>query len=73
MSFDVPIIDDNIFENDESFTLTIRGGSLPNGVTRGSISRATVNIVDNDGKYLNKFYCLNAYPCVTIMNMKYHA
>ena len=49
-TFDVPINDDNIFEGNESFMLTINEPSLPTGVTRGNPGQATVNIVDNDRK-----------------------
>ena len=45
-----PINDDNILEDVEDFTLTIRVGLLPNGVTRGVTGQATVIIVDNDCK-----------------------
>ena len=53
VSFDVPINNDNILEDDEDFTLTIIGSSLPSEVTRGDPFRATVTIVDNDRKCLN--------------------
>ena len=49
--FNVPINDDNIFESDETFTLTIDSNSLPTGVTRGITGVVTVTIVDNDGMY----------------------
>jgi len=47
-TFEVPINDDNIFENAENFTVTIVMAGLPTGVTRGDPASATVNIVDND-------------------------
>ena len=47
--FDVPINDDMILENDEDFDLIIVPGSLPDNVMRGSTSRTTVTITDNDG------------------------
>ena len=53
-SFNVPINDDDIMENDEDFTLTIRSGTLPNRVTRLSPSQSTVTIVDDDSE---SFYC----------------
>ena len=46
-TFNVPINDDNILEGNENFMLTINS-SLPNGVTRGTPSQATVIIMDND-------------------------
>jgi len=48
--FDVQIIDDNIIEEEENFTLVIRNVSLPDLVIRGF--SVTVTIVDNDGKWL---------------------
>ena len=49
VSFDVPIIDDNILEEDEMFTLIIVPTSLPADVTRQGNVRTTVTIVDNEG------------------------
>ena len=48
-TFDVPITDDMILEELENFMLTINS-SLPDGVTRGTPSEATVTIVDDDRK-----------------------
>ena len=48
-TFNVPITDDMILEGNENFMLTINQ-TLPDGVTRGTPSEATVNIVDNDRK-----------------------
>ena len=45
----IPINDDNIFENNEIFFLTINS-SLPTGVMSGNPDQATVIIVDNDCK-----------------------
>ena len=50
VSFDVPINDDNILEDDENFILTIISATLPVNVTRGSTGQATVTVVDNDCK-----------------------
>ena len=49
-TFDVPIIDDMILENNEDFMLIIDETTLPDNVTRGDPGEATVNIVDNDRK-----------------------
>ena len=49
-AFPVPIIDDNILEENENFTLTINSSSLPSNVTVGDPGEATVTIVDNDRK-----------------------
>ena len=48
--FDVPINDDDIFEGNEDFDLTIIRTTLPDGVTRGNPGNASVTIVDNDCK-----------------------
>ena len=47
--FNVSINDDNIFEENENFTLTINS-LLPTGVMVGNSGQATVTIVDNDCK-----------------------
>ena len=49
-SFNVPINDDDILEDDEDFTLTIRSGTLPNRVTRLGSGQSTVTIVDVDSE-----------------------
>ena len=49
-SFDIPITDDNIFEQNEIFYLTIDQSSSLNGVIIGSPNEAVVNIFDNDRK-----------------------
>ena len=54
-TFDVPINDDNILEGDEDFMLTIDETSLPTDVTRGIPGKATVTIVDYDGKKIFLF------------------
>ena len=47
--FNISMNDDNIFEENENFTLTINS-SLPTGVMVGNSGQATVIIVDNDRK-----------------------
>ena len=51
MSFNVSIINDNIAELAESFTLTLEipAASAAMGVIAGSPDTATVNIVDDEG------------------------
>ena len=44
------ITDDNILEDDETFTLTFDQSSLPNGVVVVDPSQVTVTIVDDDGE-----------------------
>ena len=50
-TFDVPINDDNILEDNENFILTIDETSLPSDVIHFSAGHnSTVTIVDDDGK-----------------------
>ena len=49
VTFDVPINDDNVFEENEEFHLTIDQFSSLNGVIIGSPNVAVVNMSDNDG------------------------
>lgn len=51
ISFDVSIIDDNILEGNENFTLSIDLSSLPYGFIITNSTQATITIVDNDCKY----------------------
>ena len=56
-SFNVSLTDDNIFESNENFMITIDPSSLPNNVTVGDRKRVTVIIMDDDGNY----FVLNVY------------
>ena len=49
VSFYIPIIDDNVVEDDEIFNLAITPESLPYLVSRGNPSVAMVTIVNDDG------------------------
>jgi len=49
VTFDVPITDDDIYEGNENFMLTINQFSLPINVNHGDPGEATVTIVNNDG------------------------
>ena len=49
-SLNISINDDNIFEHDESFALTINVSSLPSDVFFGDHTKIIVTIMDNDGK-----------------------
>ena len=49
-SFNVTLIDDNMFENNENFVLAVHPSSLPSNVTVGDPGQVTVIILDNDGK-----------------------
>ena len=55
VSFGIPIIDDQIFEEDELFILGLC--SLPNSVITGNFSQATVTILNDDSKYLSFNIC----------------
>ena len=48
-SFNVPIINDIVMENDENFNLTIDGSLLPRGFNIINHATCTVTIVDDDG------------------------
>ena len=49
-TFEIPITDDMILENNEDFVITINGTALPPGVTPTDPDEATVTIMDNDRK-----------------------
>lgn len=48
-AFNISIINDDILERNETFTLTIDQSTLPSSVTIGDTSQATVIIEDDDG------------------------
>ena len=50
VQFNVSINDDNIFEGNETFNLSINSSTLPSKIIVGSPGQTTVTIVDNDGK-----------------------
>ena len=58
--FNVTINDDDIYEGNETFMLTIDETSLPGGVVRGNPGQATVTIVDDDRKSLSLLACVSA-------------
>ena len=58
---DIPINDDDIYEINENFTLTINSSSLPTGVTVGNPGQATVTIVDDDRKLI--YFCHDKVHC----------
>ena len=51
VKFDISITNDDVVENNESFTLSINPSSLPLGVTVGDPSQTTVTIIDDDSEY----------------------
>lgn len=52
-SFNIPITDDNMFEGNESFTVTIVASTLPSQVVEGTDCVVVVTIVDDDSKFSN--------------------
>jgi len=48
-SFNIPIVNDDVSENNEQFTITIDPSSLPTGVSSGSTGASIVTILDDDG------------------------
>ena len=48
--FEVSIVDDDKWEENENFFLTIDESSLPCNVTVGNQHKSTVTILDDDGK-----------------------
>ena len=50
VSLNVPITDDDIYEDDEYFDLTINNITLPNGVTL-DIAEIRVTIEDNESEH----------------------
>ena len=47
-SFDIPLLDDTVYEGDETFRVEIDASRLPDGVKVGSRSSATFEIQEND-------------------------
>ena len=50
--FEIPIINDNDYEANEEFRVTIDPLSLPYGVILGSTADTVVTIMDDDCKWL---------------------
>ncbi len=49
ISFDIDVVDDNVYEGDETFRVEIDASRLPNWVRTGSHPSALLTIVDNEG------------------------
>jgi len=62
VTFDVPITDDNIFEGNENFMLTINQSSLPTGINCGDPGEATVTIVEDEGKEFINIMGIHSTP-----------
>ena len=50
ITFEFPTTEDDICEDDETFTLTIDASSLPEGCVVGNPGSATVIVEDDDGE-----------------------
>ena len=50
--FDITIIDDNLIELEEMFTVSLSLQSNPNGQVSLQTSSAPISITDNDGKFI---------------------
>ena len=50
-SLNISINDDDTYEKNETFTLTINVSSLPKSISVGANNSITVTIAANDGKY----------------------
>ena len=66
VTFDIAINNDDVYEGNENFMLTINLSTLPTGVTVGNPDQATVTIVDDDCKYFH--YHLNYVLCYTVQH-----
>ena len=70
--FDVPVNDDNAFEENEEFLLTIDQSSSLNDVIIGSPNVTVVNISDIDGESVvyevHYSHILNLVPSVSFSN-----
>ena len=62
VAISIAVTDDNIFEGNENFTLTIDSASLTSYVTVRNPGEATVTILDDDRK---KLYILNIRMNIT--------
>ena len=59
VTFDVKINDDSILEGNETFNLTINVSSLSGCINYAVPYQATVRIMDDDGKFIDKRFYLN--------------
>ena len=69
VEFHVAVIDDNIFEQTETFQVTILPVSLPYGVILGNITTTMVDIVDEESKYF--FHKFMYVLCTHTSNVPY--
>lgn len=67
VQFNISINDDNIFEGNETFDLSINSSTLPNKVIVGNPGQTTVTIVDNDGKYVKSHVYLSFHIILQLL------
>ena len=72
ITFNVSINDDNIFEIDENFMLTIDETLLPTGVIHGNPNQTTVTIVDDDRKSLSLLAYVTVRDMMIIYVCRFH-
>ena len=61
----ISIIDDNVFEGNESFSITIDSFSLPSRVLLQPDCMLMVMVVDNDGMLYAEYVCIfKVYLCM---------
>ena len=65
---DVPITDDEVLENPESFCVSLQGNGLDSRITLEP-TEAEIEIIDNDGMYrycssLNHYSTLHTWPTI---------
>ena len=48
---DIPVCNDEVFEPDESFSISVVSNSSPDNVMGGNLSQTTIVIVDDDCKF----------------------
>ena len=48
---DILLCDDDVFESNESFSISVLSNSLPDNVMDGNLNQATIVIVDDDCKF----------------------
>ena len=71
--FEVSIVDDDKWEENENFFLTIDESSLPCNVTVGNQHKSTVTILDDDGKeiIITAIKYMYVYTCLCINSYKH--
>ena len=65
-TFDFPVIDDDVYEKDESFSLQITSASHPQIVIDGRNEVARINIADNENCEYRLYYLRYVYSVVFV-------